>query len=74
MICGAISRCKCSSGSIEQLEFEIPGLFINTPFFGYLFPFEGRKHYHGREADRVWHSQGAAVSSPPPGDLEIAPP
>jgi len=25
MICGANSRCKCSSGSIEQLEFDIQG-------------------------------------------------
>ncbi|MGC2352961.1 MAG: hypothetical protein WA496_06140, partial [Candidatus Udaeobacter sp.] len=31
MICGAKSRCKCSSGSIEQLEFDIEELFINTP-------------------------------------------
>ena len=30
MICGAKSRCKCSSGSIEELEFDIQGLFINT--------------------------------------------
>ena len=59
MICGAITGCKCSSGSIEQLEFDIQGLFINTPFFGHLSLSKG-------EGEGEGFSENGADANPSP--------